>query len=83
MDFIQIQIMIFATIIISSLFGKKALIISTLVWAIETMLVYRTSHINYLQVITVALSFQISLFIAIVRDYIVKKIKKNTNKVQS
>ena len=84
MDFIQIQIIIFSTILIASLLGgKKALIISTFIWGIETILVYRTSHINYLQVITVALSFQISMFIAIVRDFIVKKLKKNSNKVKS
>ncbi len=76
MDFIQVQIIIFTTILISSLLGgKKALIISTLIWAIETIIVYRTSRINYLQVITISLAFQIAIVIAITRDFVIKKIK--------
>lgn len=81
MSFIQIQIIIFFTIIISSLLaGKKALFISTIVWIIETFMIYNLSASNHLQLITLSLTFQIGLLIAIIRDFIVAKIKKNRNK---
>ena len=81
MSFIQIQLVIFSTIIISSLIGgKKTSLIASAVWIIETMIVYRVSKSNYLQIITVSLSFQIGMLIAVLRDFIVKKIKKSTNK---
>ena len=77
MDFIQIQLIIFSTIILSSILGgKKTLLIATIVWVVETIVIYRTSHSNYLQVITVSLSFQLGMLIAIIRDIIAKKIRK-------
>ena len=41
------------------------------------------SKVNYLQVIAVSLSFQIGMVLAIVRDFIVKKVKKVGNKENS
>lgn len=80
MTFIQIQIIIFFSIIICSLLaGKKALFISTIVWVIETSITYSLSAINHLQLITLSLSFQMGLLIAVIRDFIVGKIKKNRN----
>ena len=50
------------------------------VWIIETIIIYKTSKMNYLQIISVSLSFQIGMLLAIVRDFIVKKFKKTENK---
>ena len=81
MGFIQIQIIIFFSIIICSLIaGKKACLMATAVWIIETLIVYKTNRMNYLQIMSVSLSFQIGIFIAIIRDFIVKKIKRDSNK---
>ncbi|WP_196001143.1 hypothetical protein [Clostridium sp. 1001271B_151109_B4] len=84
MSFIQIQGVIFFSIIICSLIGgKKASLMASLVWVIETFIVYKTSKVNYLQVISVSLSFQIGMVLAIARDFIVKRLKKITNKENS
>ena len=84
MSFIQIQGVIFFSIIFCSLIGgKKASLMASLVWVIETFIVYKTSKVNYLQVISVSLSFQIGILLAIARDFIVKRLKKITNKENS
>ena len=84
MSFIQIQGVIFFSIIFCSLIGgKKASLMASLVWVIETFIVYKTSKVNYLQVISVSLSFQIGMLLAIARDFIVKRLKKITNKENS
>ena len=76
MSFIQIQILIFLSILICSLIGgKKASLIASLVWLIETFIVYKGSIINYIQFISVSLSFQIGMLVAITRDFVLKKIK--------
>ena len=62
MSFIQIQILIFS-------------LIASLVWLIETFIVYKGSRINYIQFISVSLSFQIGMLVAITRDFVLKKIK--------
>lgn len=81
MSFIQIQAIIFFSIIICSIIGgKKASLMASLVWIIETIIIYKTSRMNYLQIISVSLSFQIGMLLAIVRDFIVKKFKKVVNK---
>ena len=78
MSFIQIQGVIFFSIIICSIIGgKKASLMASIVWIIETILIYKTSKINYLQIISVSLSFQL---IAIARDFIVRKVKQTSNK---
>ena len=78
MSFIQIQAIIFFSIIICSIIGgKKASLMASAVWII---IIYKTSKMNYLQIISVSLSFQIGMLLAIVRDFIVKKFKKNVNK---
>ena len=47
MSFIQIQILIFLSILICSLIGgKKSSLIASLVWLIETFIVYKESRIN-------------------------------------
>lgn len=54
MSFIQIQILIFLSILICSLIGgKKSSLIASLVWLIETFIVYKESRINYIQFISV------------------------------
>ena len=76
MSFIQIQILIFLSILICSLIGgKKASLIASLVWLIETFIVYKGCRINYIQFISVSLSFQIGMLVAITRDFVLKKIK--------
>ena len=76
MSFIQIQILIFLSILICSLIGgKKSSLIASLVWLIETFIVYKESIINYIQFISVSLSFQIGMLVAITRDFVLKKIK--------
>ena len=81
MSFIQIQGVIFFSIIICSIIGgKKASLMASAVWIIETIIIYKTSKMNYLQIISVSLSFQIGMLLAIVRDFIVKKFKKTENK---
>ena len=77
MNFINIQVIIFVSIILFSILGgKKLSLIASLVWIIETIFTYRISKINYLQIITVTMSFQIGIIVAIIRDFIVKRIKK-------
>ena len=84
MSFIQIQGVIFFSIIFCSLIGgKKASFMARLVWIVETLIVYKMSKINYLQVIAVSLSFQIGMVLAIARDFIVKRIKSVSNKENS
>ena len=81
MSFIQIQGVIFFSIIICSIIGgKKASLMASIVWIFETILIYKTSKINYLQIISVSLSFQIGILIAIARDFIVRKVKQTSNK---
>lgn len=76
MSFIQIQILIFLSILICSLIGgKKASLIASLVWLIETFIVYKGIRVNYIQFISVSLSFQIGMLVAITRDFVLKKIK--------
>ena len=76
MSFIQIQILIFLSILICSLIGgKKASLIASLVCLIETFILYKGSRINYIQFISVSLSFQIGMLVAITRDFVLKKIK--------
>lgn len=77
MGFIETQIIIFLSIMITSLIGgKKGTIISTIVWGIETLIIYKISAMNYLQVVTIALSFQLGLITGIAKDAITKIIKK-------
>lgn len=81
MSFIQVQAIIFFSIVICSIIGgKKASLMASGVWIIETIIIYKTSKVNYLQIISVSLSFQIGMLVAIVRDFIVKRFKKAVNK---
>ena len=81
MSFIQIQFIIFFSIIICSIIGgKKASLIASAVWILETIEIYNTSKINYMQLISVSLSFQIGILLAVFRDFIVKRIKKVRSK---
>lgn len=77
MGFVETQIIIFLSIIIASLIGgKKGTIVSIVVWGLETIIIYKISSINYLQIVTIAVSFQFGLIIGILKDAIVKMIKK-------
>ena len=81
MSFIQNQFIIFFSIIICSIIGgKKASLIASAVWILETIAIYNTSKINYMQLISVSLSFQIGILLAVFRDFIVKRIKKVRSK---
>lgn len=65
----------FSIIICSIIGGKKASLIASAVWILETIAIYNTSKINYMQLISVSLSFQIGILLAVFRDFIVKRIK--------
>ncbi len=81
MSFIQIQFIIFFFFFICSIIGgKKASLIASAVWILETIAIYNTSKINYMQLISVSLSFQIGILLAVFRDFIVKRIKKVRSK---
>ena len=81
MSYIQIQFIIFFSIIICSIIGgKKASLIASAVWILETIAIYNTIKINYMQLISVSLSFQIGILLAVFRDFIVKRIKKVRSK---
>lgn len=80
MEFMYIQLIIFLTIILSSIIGgKKGAFIAFLVWAFETYMVFKINSFNYLQLITLGLAFQIAIIIAIIRDLIYKQFKKKAN----
>ena len=80
MDFMYIQLVIFLTIILSAVIaGKKGALISFLVWAVETYIVFRVDSFNYLQLITLGLAFQIAIIIAVIRDLLTKQFKKKAN----
>lgn len=70
----------FSIIICSIIGGKKASLIASAVWILETIAIYNTSKINYMQLISVSLSFQIGILLAVFRDFIVKRIKKVRSK---
>lgn len=77
MNFIEIQITIFLSVILLSLIGgKKISLLAIGFWIIETLMVYILHDFNYLQIITLALSFQVGMLIAVTRDFIIKKFKK-------
>ena len=80
MNFLYVQILIFILMIISSIIGgKKGTFICGAVWIIATVIsisINRFNNINYFQLMTVAVSFQLSLIIAAIRDLIVKKLMK-------
>ena len=81
MSLIQIHFIIFFSIIICSIIGgKKASLIASAVWILETIAIYNTRKINYMQLISVSLSFQIGILLAVFRDFIVKRIKKVRSK---
>lgn len=76
MNFITIQIIIFISIILSSLLGgKKGAIISTLVWLVTTFIMKKGNYLGSIQFITLALSFQLGMITGVVKDFIQKKIK--------
>lgn len=80
MDFMYIQLVIFLTIILSAVLGgKKGALISFLVWAIETYIVFKVDSFSYLQLITLGLAFQIAIIIAVIRDLLTKQFKKKAN----
>ena len=80
MDFMYIQLVIFLTIILSAVIaGKKGALISFLVWAVETYIVFRVDSFSYLQLITLGLAFQIAIIIAVIRDLLTKQFKKKAN----
>lgn len=81
MNFITIQLIIFITIILSSLLcGKKGTIISSIVWLITTFIIKKANYLGSIQFITVALAFQLGMITGIVKDFIYKKIKSIKSK---
>ena len=76
MGIIERQIIIFFTIVISSVIGgKKGSLIASGVWLIQTLIMLNSNFSNYIQLIVVALSFQLGMIIGIIKDLIIKKLK--------
>lgn len=74
MGVIQLQIVILATIILSGILGgKKGSLISGGVWLVTTIIMMYSNMFASVQLITVALSYQLSLLIGIGRDYYLKR----------
>lgn len=83
MGIIERQIIIFFTIVISSIIGgKKGSLIASGVWLIQTLIMLNSNFSNYIQLIIVALSFQLGMIIGFIKDLIIKKVKKS-KKVES
>lgn len=81
MGVIELQVIILITIILSGLLGgKKGALISGGVWLVTTIIMMNSNMFAAIQLITVAMSYQISLLVGIGRDYYIKR--KNA-KVQS
>lgn len=83
MGIIERQIIIFFTIIISSIIGgKKATLIASAVWFIQTLIILNSNFTNYIQIVVVVLSFQIGMILGIIKDLIQRKIKKSSSKTE-
>lgn len=83
MGIIKLQIVILVTIILSGILGgKKGAIISGAVWLVASIIMMYSNIFAVIQLITVTISYQISLLIGIGRDYYMKrkniKIQSNT-----
>lgn len=84
MDIIERQIIIFFTIVVSSIIGgKKAALIASAVWIIQTLIIINSNFMNYIQAVVVVLSFQIGMIAGIIRDLIIKRLKKQSEKAES
>ncbi|MBB6622650.1 hypothetical protein [Clostridium gasigenes] len=74
MGIIKLQIIILITIILSGILGgKKGAIISGLVWLVASIIMMHSNIFAVIQLITVTISYQISLLVGIGRDYYIKR----------
>lgn len=74
MGVIELQLLIIITVVLSGIIaGKKGAIISGLVWLATTILMMYGDIFAAIQLITVGISYQISLIIGIGRDYYIKR----------
>lgn len=74
MGVLELQALILVTIILSAILGgKKGGIIASGVWLFTTIIIMYSDIFAGIQLITIALSFEISLLIGIGRDYYMKR----------
>lgn len=74
MGVIELQILILITIILSGIIGgKKGATISGIVWLGATIIMIYGDIFAAIQLLTVGVSYQISLLIGIGRDYYIKR----------
>ena len=77
MGILQLQLLIILTIVICSLLGgKKGGLIASGVWFITSLIMMRSNIFSVLQLVTVAISFQLGLLIGFIRDYIYKRVAR-------
>jgi len=82
MGIIERQIVIFLTVIISAIVGgKKATIIASAVWLIQTLIILNSNLTNYIQIIVVSLSFQLGMIVGFIKDLVIKKMKKQSKNI--
>lgn len=74
MGVIELQVLIILTVILSGIIaGKKGAMISGIVWLVTTIVMMYGDIFAAIQLVTVGISYQISLIIGLGRDYYIKR----------
>lgn len=74
MGFIELQVLVFITIILSGILGgKKGSLIASGVWFITSIIMMYSNVFAVLQIIVVGFSYQVSMLIGIVKDFYIKR----------
>lgn len=74
MGVIELQILIMITVVFSGILGgKKGAMISGVVWLVITLIMMYGDLFAAIQLVTVGISWQISLIIGTARDYYMKR----------
>ena len=76
MEFIKLQFIVFATIVLSGILGgKKGALISSAVWFVSAIVMMYSNALAVIQIIIVGFSFQLSILIGMIKDYSIKRKK--------
>lgn len=76
MDFIKLQFIVFATIVLSGILGgKKGVLIASGVWFVSAIIMMYSNVLAVIQIIIVGFSFQVSMLIGMLKDYSIKRKK--------
>lgn len=74
MGFIELQFIVFATIILSGILGgKKGVLIASAVWFVSAIIMMYSNVFAVIQIIIVGVSFQVAMLIGMIKDYSVKR----------